>query len=190
MSTDIQTAATQAKNAILANVDAYAASIGLTMTARFIPQSLSRNAGGRPSLNWKITLTTTASEPFSLMTDYTQGIGNVPGYPHPYNINAGDFKHECDLAAETGVYPIHPQTLHEKMQLPPPTLTEVIYSLVLDAEVLDCNSFEEWAADMGYDTDSRAAEKRYSACREIAAALQRLIGTEAIEKFRELTQEY
>ena len=56
-----------------------AAKLGLTMTADFVPWSLSRNAGEKdPSLNWKITLHKDG-RPF-LTTDYMAGSGHCPSY--------------------------------------------------------------------------------------------------------------
>ena len=56
-----------------------------------------------------------------------------------------------------------------------PTATDVINSLVLDSSALD-ETFEEWAGDFGYDTDSRKAEKMYRSCIDYAIRLKRLLG--------------
>jgi len=44
-----------------------------------------------------------------------------------------------------------------------PTAFEVMYCLVSDASYADY-SYEEWAESIGYDVDSREAEKTYKAC--------------------------
>lgn len=57
----------------------------------------------------------------------------------------------------------------------PPELPDVLWSLVMDAEgVRHGQTFEDWAADLGYDTDSRKAERCYNACRDEWSALVRL----------------
>lgn len=45
----------------------------------------------------------------------------------------------------------------------PPCAADVLYCLLNDRSAVG-QTFEEWASDYGYDTDSRAAERIYSAC--------------------------
>lgn len=53
----------------------------------------------------------------------------------------------------------------------------ILDSLVSDAaSYTDARSFEEWAEEFGYDTDSRAAEKTYNACGKISRDLTNLLG--------------
>jgi len=56
-----------------------------------------------------------------------------------------------------------------------PTTADVLACLCSDASAADA-SFESWAADMGYDTDSRKAESIYRACCAIAPRLRRFLG--------------
>lgn len=56
-----------------------------------------------------------------------------------------------------------------------PTLADVVNCIVSDAQaVADGQSFEDFAADMGWDEDSRKAEKCYHGCRDAYFALVRL----------------
>jgi hypothetical protein len=52
----------------------------------------------------------------------------------------------------------------------------VLEALLSDASVAGYDQFEEWAADLGYDPDSRKAEKVYQACVEQTAQLRQLLG--------------
>ncbi len=45
-----------------------------------------------------------------------------------------------------------------------PTAASVLCCLVSDAMGVEGRTFEEWASDYGYDTDSRRAEFTYNAC--------------------------
>jgi hypothetical protein len=45
----------------------------------------------------------------------------------------------------------------------PPKVADVLDSLIADSDVIG-KKFEEWASDLGYDVDSRKAEKIYHAC--------------------------
>lgn len=61
----------------------------------------------------------------------------------------------------------------------PPTLADVLDCLASDASgVENAESFEEWASDLGYDTDSRKAERTYNAIERQAEGLRRLFGRE------------
>lgn len=65
----------------------------------------------------------------------------------------------------------------------PPTATDVLDCLALDASsVENASSFEEWAEEFGYDTDSRKAEKTYVICKDQALQLRDLLGAEAFEE--------
>lgn len=58
-----------------------------------------------------------------------------------------------------------------------PTIGDLLSSLALDASsVIDGQSFEDWAGDFGYDTDSRKAERTYNACKAGAEKLEELLG--------------
>ncbi len=71
-----------------------------------------------------------------------------------------------------------------------PKLTDVVHSLVMDASVLDSGGFEDWAADLGYDTDSRKAESIYRECLEIALKLRAGLGESVLSELREAAQDY
>ena len=59
----------------------------------------------------------------------------------------------------------------------PPTVAEVLECLFLDASHYDdCDGFEDWCSDYGYDTDSIKAERIYKAIARQAFALHRLLG--------------
>lgn len=58
-----------------------------------------------------------------------------------------------------------------------PTAADVLSCLVSDASSFEsARSFEEWCGDLGYDTDSRKAERTYKACGDIAHRLRVFLG--------------
>ena len=62
----------------------------------------------------------------------------------------------------------------------PPTLADVLDCLASDASGVDnAQSFEDWASEYGYDTDSRKAERTYRICEEQAQKLKALLGQDA-----------
>jgi len=66
-----------------------------------------------------------------------------------------------------------------------PTAADVLSSLLVDAAVEDYSSFEEWAADLGYNPDSRKAWGTYQGCLMMAARVRAFCGQDE-EVFAEL----
>ena len=65
----------------------------------------------------------------------------------------------------------------------PPTLAGVLDCLASDASGVDnAQSFEDWASEYGYDTDSRKAEKIYNICVQQAQELKALLGQDAYDQ--------
>lgn len=59
----------------------------------------------------------------------------------------------------------------------PPRTDELLSSLLLNAQTAEnARDFENFCSDLGYDTDSRQAEKIYKQCLNIAERLRRLLG--------------
>lgn len=57
-----------------------------------------------------------------------------------------------------------------------PKAADVLDCLASDSASVDQQEFEGWANDLGYDSDSRQAEKIYKACEHGAARLKRFLG--------------
>lgn len=64
-----------------------------------------------------------------------------------------------------------------------PTLADVLCSLRSDASVPE--SFDDFCAEMGYDTDSRKAESTWKACRSIAIRMRKLLGPSGVYLLRD-----
>lgn len=170
--------------------------LGLTYSALFVPFSQSRNAKkatkpGDYSLNWKVTI---SKGNRSLTTDYMQGIGHLPGYRQNTRWTNDEWealKYACENGKVTRLaYRGTWQAERGASAIPAPELRDVMYSLSLDAGAIDAGSFEEWAGDFGYETDSRKAEQIYQACMKIALELRAMIGEAGINALREAAQDY
>lgn len=66
-------------------------------------------------------------------------------------------------------------------------LDDVLYSLIIDANVLDMD-FEDFCGEFGYDEDSRKAERIYNDCRKNAKKVKTFI--DDLEGAREKFQDY
>jgi hypothetical protein len=71
-----------------------------------------------------------------------------------------------------------------------PDPCDVFHSFLLDGEAIDAGSFESWAADYGYDEDSRKAFAAYNACIQTGLALRNALGEAALSELREAFAEY
>ena len=81
--------------------------------------------------------------------------------------------------SQTVESPYNMGSAHDK----PPSAQDVIWALALDAQA-GTNTFEEFAGDFGYDTDSRSAFATWEQCRDIELRLRRMFG----EKFDALLE--
>lgn len=156
----------------------------LTIESVFIPWSQSRSAGEKdPSLNWRVTLKQGGRA--ILSTDYSAGCAHAPSY-NQRGYNTVDGREAVRNECESGKKSLGTWGRGEAIL---PDSHDVIYSLLMDSEVLDYNSFEDWADSIGYDTDSRQAEQIYNSCLKIALQFHK-IGESVIEELREVYQDY
>lgn len=175
------TEATQSPREIAA---AAIAAIGLTVEAVFIPFSQSRNKDEKNrSLNWRVTLKKDGRE--ILTTDYSAGIGHCYSYPKGGKITV-EIDRLIERECETG-FGGKPGRPGRNAKADP---VDVIWSLVCDSSVIDAGGFESWAADYGYDTDSRKAESVYRECLELALKMRAGIGGDNLDTLREAFQDY
>lgn len=168
-------------------IEAVCARAGVTMEAAFVSFSQSRNAkpgkDGKAwrSLNWRVTIKRHGRD--VLETDYAQGQGHAPAYKaarNPMRLTV-DEADALSRELETG----RTARRHALSKpIPAPSIGEVMQSLARNSDVLDSADFEEWARDLGYDTDSREAESIYRACVEIATKLRAGLGGKLLAEIR------
>jgi hypothetical protein len=183
-------------------IQAFLAEHEITVESVFVPWSQSRNFDPakvkRPqdkSLNWKVKLLYRGRT--VVETDYMAGIGHSPAYRDARKIGGG-VSLGCEAAvngeAEKGYRHKYNEAMdwaqpkHKELLLP--DTCDVIYALVLDGDAIDHPSFEDWASDFGYDTDSRKAEATYRVCLEIGLKLRAAFGDELLRKLRDVFQDY
>lgn len=182
---------------------------GLEVSSEFICFSESRNAkggqqaDGKPwlSLNWNCSV---SKKGVAVLTaDYSAGSGHAPAAKASaarLNLNRAkrqDKQARAELVAfecETG-HPAYygPMGYGNINRIPKaapimPDPVDVLASLFSDADVLDAGGFENWAADLGYDTDSRRAAAIYKVCLENSLRLRAVMG-EALGEASELARQ-
>ena len=161
------------------SIESVATELGLSMTAKFVPWSQSRNAGDKHhSLNWVVTLHKDGRD--VLTTDYMAGSAHAPSYK-PGKLCVDDdaaIKNECENGRDKRRQPILPK------------LADVLYSLASDADALNYGAFEEWASGMGCDADSRKSEVIYRACLNIGLRLRAALGDDGLAQLVEAVRDY
>ena len=175
---------------------------GITVASVFVP--LSRVAperrkdwGDALSLNWQCTIK--RGERVILTTDYTQGIGHAPSdsmrFPDSWlpiekrRAKRTAHEHEAETGRIASYGSHHSGVLRSNGLIPPPDPADVFYSLLMDCDVLESGGFENWAADLGYDTDSRKAERTFAACVDIAVKLMGALGADVLRAARDFARE-
>lgn len=177
---------------------------GVTMESTFVPFSQSRNAkpdssmgDGKPwrSLNWEVTIKRGGR--VVLTTDYAQGEGHTPAHKKTAAqletaarimgrsvsvAKATMVDHEIETGHTSRGYSA--LGLSKGKPIPAPSIGDVLQSLARDSDVLDSAGFESWAADFGYDTDSRKAESIYRACMETATKLRAGFGEHLLSEIQ------
>lgn len=183
---------------------------GLTVLSVFVPFSQSRNKDakddkGRPvySLNWRVTLMRDGRP--VVETDYSAGVGHCPAYrkgaPANWDRPKRDWQHfatqwECENGYEAAYSfgGFRRKSAPVGGKLTPlaikPEPANVVHSLLMDSDVLDYPKYENWAQDLGYDSDSRKGESVYRACLEIALAVRAGLGEPVMAELRESAQDY
>lgn len=173
---------------------------GLIYSATFIPRSQSHNKDEKhPTVNWRINL---SLQHHSWCGDYSIGLGCLSEDNKrriEKCVGTSSFvgrktidQHKCEQTIiETGKIPNPNSSMgFGSVPLDKPALRDVIASLLMDSEAIDSGGFEEWASDLGYDTDSRKAEAIYRACVDTGLKMRLMFGDAAVTELRELFQDY
>lgn len=180
---------------------------GIFVSSEFVPFSKSRNAKkdaepSEMSLNWKVTVRYCSTYPFApenakremLTTDYTAGIAHCPSYKQNTRWTleyAAVIALECETGRKARPVGYKPYALtltgHDQVQ---PEAADVVYSLIMDSDVIEYATFEDWADSIGFDTDSRKAEQTYRACLEIGLRLRSALGDLILTKLRDAYQDF
>ena len=164
--------------------------LGLSYDATFVPFSKSRHAKPKfqlrdLQLNWIVLLSRNG---VALRVDYSAGIAHIPGYKHHHRLCVDDYNRVVE-ACELGKYHVNGSFWHTR-EIPAPNLADVMYSLVSDSTAIEYANFEEWADNLGFNSDSRKDEAIYKQCLDIALKLRLMLGDAKLVELREAAQDY
>lgn len=171
--------------------------MGVKLASVFVPFSQSRNRDDKsPSLNWRVTLKYAGKD--VLICDYMQGCANCPSYKNPVKFPTGrrdDHLTKIAIAreCETGkilrhTVPSSPNFM-DVGKIDGPDVAEVLYSLLQDAQVLNCRDFADWCDEVGMEDDSIRARGIYDACVADSLKLHAAFGKQMITDLQELFED-
>jgi hypothetical protein len=116
----------------------------------------------------------------------------------PYRMGLGNFPEFKDLIgrnltvhAEDEIWASVKQRNPRRIFRTRPSLPDVLFSLLSDGSAFfDAESFEEWADNYGFDTDSRKAERMFQECMETGRKLSRAFNAAEITELRDAFADY
>lgn len=171
------------------------AELGLTVDAVFVPWSQSRFKKDNPklgdrSLNWKVTLKQGDRE--IITTDYMVGIGHCPSYKASIRYESTDDAQAVIFETEHGkvARALPTMGVMSKGKKIEPKLTDVVYCLASDCDVLNYSTYEEYAQELGMDPDSRKGEAQYRETLANALRMRNGLGVAVLQRLQEAAQDY
>jgi hypothetical protein len=161
---------------------------GIAIDFKFVPASTFENDPWRSqALNWMCIVR--VGDRVVLGTTYSQGKAHTPankkdwGGDHTYKEKA------MDLEIETGLIAMSSQDkgpILSHIPVPPPSVADVMASLCMDSDVMNYSSFEDWASNLGYDTDSIKARDIYNLTLANSLRLNAAFGAGQISVWRDM----
>ncbi len=149
---------------------------GLTMTATHIPSEVQKDVS-KSQVKWKIVLQY-GSQKYE--TEYSTGIGHLKRHKQGMDFRTVDERQSLSTCLHNG--------RSGMFSVVPPSMDDVIQCLLSDAEAIDFATFEEWAGNFGFDTDSREGERAYNACLKTGLALRQMFGESGLQKLNRVVQ--
>jgi hypothetical protein len=160
-----------------------AANLGLTLTAT---NGRGQYDAGQSwtSIRFDCTLTRNGREVWS--GPYHLGIGHLKNLATIERANGNLPRNAAPTRAQLAALTRY--SAAERLQ---PSLADVLASLILDgAAFFDGLTFEEWAPDLGHDTDSRKAEAMFRECDATGRKLARAFKPDELEALRNAAAEH
>jgi len=173
--TDWTDATTKERNAALE-------AMGLRIEATYLPPPASAKWGDF-RLRWSIELSFQGRS--TLTTEYTQGIGHLPGWSHGLRPTVHNERVVREALRNRRIIYVHDrQAMQGGRTIPAPELADVVSCLILDGSAIDYATYEDWADNYGYDRDSREGERIYRVCLTTGLRLRAALGDKRLQEIR------
>lgn len=160
----------------------FIALVGLNMKVTQVPTRPDSDDEWTKTADHFLCTLNTAKRQMTVYYSKGEGLRTFTGKHIPWNLRADISKAGVKVGDTLGSRSFARRTIHE-MEVRgcfvpvAPTLSEVLSAVAQDVRsVMDVFDYDEWAADLGYDADSRKGEKIYQAIRRQASKLKALLG--------------
>lgn len=175
------------------NIDLNAALADFTMETVYVPCHAKEVKDMK--LQWSVTIFYKGK--LLVTTPYSAGIAHIPGYEYLRHPGGGLTLHDYDIikrivTSGKGALVKYGANVNHSLHSDPilPKLADVMYCLIIDADAINYSSYEDWAANFGYDEDSRKGEAIYRVCLDTALKLRSGLGNAKIEELQQALQDY
>lgn len=161
----------------------------ITMKAEPMPTRTDRapEEWDEQASHFRVTLT---KDGRSMSAQYSMGSGHLAAYIRerikgkilPWHINERDAERALHRVVSVHDKQVYNELVQRYGNGFAPKAESVLDSLAMDASSYEnARNFEDFAAEFGYDTDSRKAEAMYRACGDTAKELRHLLGRDGYE---------
>ncbi len=160
----------------------FIALVGLNMKVTQVPTRPDSDDEWTKTADHFLCTLNTSKRQMSVYYSKGEGLRTFTGKNIPWNLRADISKAGVKVGDTLGSRSFARRTIHE-MEVRgcfvpvAPTLSEVLSSLTMDVQgIMGTLDYSDWAADFGYDGDSRKGEKIYRGVRRQASKLKALLG--------------
>jgi hypothetical protein len=156
------------------------AGINLDMTARHIELVIPSNPSDWAHDRWEITI---SYEGRSLSTEYKTGLGHralARGTNKTFKGLVAMYYGKRVDGTATANMNVEQAAMAGLIVPVKPDLVDVMHSLLMDAGGAS-ETFENWCANFGYDSDSRRALNTYLECQKISDSMNKVLGQKMVQ---------
>lgn len=165
------------------------AALGLTVQSVPVPTPQPDAKVGTWQLHWRVTVMHNGNP--ILTTDYRAGCAHAPSYGKRPGYGHGKWSVDGAAAVQRECETMRLHNFgYESGRYITADPMDVLHCIVTDASAIDSPTFEDWAADFGYDPDSRKGEAIYRTCLEHGLKLRAAIGDDGLTRLREAFQNF
>ena len=134
---------------------------------------------------WAVTLTQDGKAPIKM--PYYCGVGHAVKL-ETLRVQRNALRDNPKLQLFDGTTLDVPARVDVRFKPTPPNVADVLASLLLDSDALE-STFEEWAGNYGYSSDSIKAKATYELCRDYGLKVKRLLGAD-FDAFRQAASDW
>ena len=143
---------------------------------------------GQPHTLYQPVISMTAVIKAGRLSHTTPYIAGTAHCPRVHRVRQRDWPRGFGWRTEDAVVEAFGRALAGARWLPDPV--DIVWCLFVDSGALDYASFEDWAGDLGFDSDSIKAKGMYDACLAVGLFLRSGVGEAGLSHMAELFEDF